>query len=659
MREWLSLLSWITASALLPVQVAAQQASDFHLVDHGRRVGEHGVQVAHDARGPAIVATGDGYRFWLVLRGDGHGGYVQDFVSPIAADQYEAYTCVRCADVLPAAGPEVVVTRSDGYVEIWQLQTGTRLRRFACGLTPSAVAAADLDGDGSIELVVTGSSSTRVLHVDGSLVAALPGIGGEDVTIGQMDGDAALEFATTSGHVVDGASLSVQWTWAPGFGIDVEVADVDGDGRDELLAGEFVQWVWCYDVDLQLPKYALPAHPPGGGNLGRIAVGNLDADPAPEIVVGDQQRGVTVFDGATQAVEQSLVNDDGQVTGLAVGDSDNDGVMEIVFGTEHGSAKAHLVVVDAMSGVVDWRSAEYDAPFFGPFLGDFDGDQHDDLVVVTASHAAAYQAPRVLVFDPVSFALRQQSSPLSRSYVVSSAAAADLDGDGDLELVVCNGAAEILDWHNGAPVSQTRLTVGGVLVAAADVDGDHHPDLLIGQSTSVGAYSLPNGSPLWSRPTPFRIRRLAVADVDFDGHAELLVSGDRTAAVVLDLATGGVEATFAGSFTAADAAELLPGVGPLVLGDGQGRLTVELPAATGYQALGPVPLRHRGIVRAGFLPGTDWPLLTAEDGITLHSGLAPVWQSFAVGNSPIPAFHWPTLTLFVCSEVGCFGFHPR
>lgn len=653
-----AMLRRATVSALLAAAAAGQQASDFHFVAWGLYIGYAGVQVTADARGPAIVVSGDYWRYWTVLRPDGAGGYRMDFVSPVAGNSGEGYVCLVCADVLPAAGPEVLVGRP-GTVELWQLQTGTLLRRLQAPASLQSVAAADLDGDGTVELVLASPSEVRVVRRDGTVLASRTGAGGA-VVAAQLDGDAPLEVAVGSGQVFEGVQLTPQWAWAPGFGAALRTGDVDGDGIDELLGGDGGNQVWCYDVDLQLPKYALPVHP-GGGNLGAFDVANLDGDPAPEIAIGDQQRQLVIYDGATQALQQTIPISDYSVCGLALGDCDGDGQRELVFGTDSGTAKAHLWIADPATLALEWRSPEYDAPVFGPFRGDFDGDQQQELVLVTTRHAAGYQPPRVLLFDPQTRQLRREYSVLSSAVGVTDVHAVDLDGDGDLELAVCNNGVDWLAWNGAGFGSVLRLSNGASRAVSRDLDGDGLLDVVAAATTGLGAYHLPGLQPMWSQALslPLPVQRLNVGDVDFDGGLEVAVisSGQLR---VLNAATGAAEAAQPLSASSLDAVPLLPTGAVLVAGDLQGNLTVLLPNGSGYAPLGPLPVRQSRIRAASLLPGTSWPLILADDGLTLHSGLWPVWQSFAVGaGAQAPTLDWPSLTLFVGCNAGCFGFQPR
>jgi hypothetical protein len=97
---------------------------------------------------------------------------------------------------------------------------------------------ADLDASGSDEYVSSCVDQTLVAYGTGYTRWELSGVGGRDLVFGQLDDDPALEVATTSGHVIDTQTHAVQWQRPEGFGAHLEAADIDGDGRDELIAAD-------------------------------------------------------------------------------------------------------------------------------------------------------------------------------------------------------------------------------------------------------------------------------------------------------------------------------------------------------------------------------------------------------------------------------------
>ena len=181
----------------------------------------------------------------------------------------------------------------------------------------------------------------------------------------------------------------------------------------------------------------------------------------------------------------------------------------------------------------------------GLTAADFDGDGHVDLLVTPATHTA----PTLLLRrgDRWTDAAREWGLGNYRSTLAS--AAADLDGDGDQDLV--------LAFQNGGPVRLLRndrtrfvevaaLGEGGEITAVlpADVDRDGRLDLLVATHTRNGncANSIVNGCPAgltayrqtdaWHfeaarvDAAPRRAQALLMSDWDCDGREDLLVLTD-------------------------------------------------------------------------------------------------------------------------------------
>ena len=132
------------------------------------------------------------------------GNYEQVFVS----EQY-ASPIVRMAvgDVLGDGSSEIVVALQSGEIKIYDQVTKSPLPGFTTSANLAAMVLHDLDGDGKAEVIVTTDAGLSVYSGGGALLWSVPGVGGTDIAVGQMDDDPALEIATTSGDV--GASVEI------------------------------------------------------------------------------------------------------------------------------------------------------------------------------------------------------------------------------------------------------------------------------------------------------------------------------------------------------------------------------------------------------------------------------------------------------------------
>jgi hypothetical protein len=201
------------------------------------------------------------------------------------------------------------------------------------------------------------------------------------------------------------------------------------------------------------------------------------------------------------------------------------------------------------------RTSGYNAPAFG----DADGDGRLDLVVGVVG--GAYDPNRTTIANLLyyagtaghGFALRTDRL-LSQVDLGSESLPAllDLDGDGDLDLVVGNklepvekGTARLWRFENVGSRTSPQFRLRGALPirgryhlapAAGDLDGDGDPDLLLGGFGAQVAFARNEGGafavvdsaivtiPRGSNTTP------ALGDLDGDGDLDLLV-GEASGAI--------------------------------------------------------------------------------------------------------------------------------
>lgn len=318
-----------------------------------------------------------------------------------------------------------------------------------------------------------------------------------DVAAGDLNGDGRLDLVAA---VVGERSVAVRlqgtdgWTTSDPLRLPVEphlvaLADLDRDRRLDVLATAHDSgsvWAWLGDGTGRFspavgsPFMAFDRERPHNHGL---AVGDVDGDGDPDVVVTDQEAlaaTVLIAEGAVLKVTPgSPIALGGQPYPPALGDVDGDGRLDLVAPLVGGDALA-LLRGDGQGGFEPFpgspRRMELARPY-GVALGDLDGNGSLDVV---ASHDDTDRISILLTGD--AGALRPApGSPLSLGRRVGPRMAlADMNRDGHLDLIAA-GSGLVVVWHGdgrGGLAPGRSEPVGESWDAiAADFDGDGRPDL--------------------------------------------------------------------------------------------------------------------------------------------------------------------------------------
>ncbi len=389
------------------------------------------------------------------------------------------------------------------------LATGTALgidipfepREIALGENEAQnVVVIDFDGDGDLDVLTGSPAEARVvLHTsDGAevpmftatvLVTGLDGLASFDAA--DLDGDGDIDLATASA-----TSDVVAWheqAPAPNRGAApifvarplatvntltrVRIADLDGDSDPDIIYSAFVEFGWFENDGAMTPAFTQRLITTGALLPRDFQVADYDGDSDADIVVGSSigtRLQWLVSDGATPPVfsEADITTTLAMPRSIVLADVNNDTFDDLVVASTEDNAVAWFES-DGMTppGYTEHLIEETLSGAFGVVAVDFDFNGLTDIAVTSASD------DRLVWFEsdgksPLGFTERaipgNVNSP--REIVI-----ADLDADADPDLVLASAGNDRALYFASEPVR--NLTLDALYGSIADViaearDGD-------------------------------------------------------------------------------------------------------------------------------------------------------------------------------------------
>jgi hypothetical protein len=348
--------------------------------------------------------------------------------------------------------------------------------QYSSGINPQTLIAADLNGDGKLDLAVacagggqtglSGSVAVLLGFGDGTFPAAnLIGTGSAAITSTDLNGDGKLDIAIPGSLFLgngDGTFQTVNpGNYVPDRTADfVAAADFNGDGKTDVAV-----------VNLLCPSGSI-CNPGsvsiflGTGDFSNNSPGPFQ--PRVDYAVGVMPNMLIIGD----------FNGDGKPDlAVANGSSYPSGSVSVLLGKGDGTFQSQIVY--PLPGA-NWIAS-----------GDFNGDGKLDLAIVTNFTVSIALGNGDGTFQ------HKVDYPFGAVDGAGTITVGDFNHDGKLDLAVTRALASTVQGvvsvflGNGdgtfqAPVDYPTASLGSALVQTVDVNGDGKLDLL------VGAYNVPN-----------------------------------------------------------------------------------------------------------------------------------------------------------------------
>ena len=443
----------------------------------------------------------------------------------LTADRYSLY--VNGANLhdavnnLPLANPGQIVVANQGIGNVsivnvgstGALTAGTNFNAATRNAQPLAVALADVTGDKIPDLLLVNSASNTIDVFRGLAnlgFSATPfeslrlpaGANADAITVADLNKDGKLDVAvadkgigavsvfTNQGSGTFGPATTYTGLNTP---VAIVAADFDGDGRVDLaVANASADFLGNSNISIlqnnpnSLGTFLAPKNfATQLGTLTGLAVGNLNTDTMPDLVV-TASNGASVFFNTSAAGAANFVFGElltsVPTTAVAIGNIDADPSPDIVLTTKNNGGQV-LILQNAGGGF--FSSPSTFAAGSNPVavaLGDVNGDSKLDILVAngntlgTVSVLVNQTAGLINFAAPVAYTTDGTPSGIALNFnssgVVSELVTSNTTGN-DATALRANGDGTFI-VSNDQPVLPTPPQA----VAYGDLNGDNIPDIV-------------------------------------------------------------------------------------------------------------------------------------------------------------------------------------
>ena len=453
----------------------------------------------------------------------------------------------------------------------------------------TSVAVGDLDGNGSLDMIL-GSSGSKCTNssciYESSQVYLNDGHGGfsptaapinptgngtSSVALGDLNGDGTLDIllggSQSQVYLNDGHG-NFSPTAAPLNSTgnntqSVALGDLDGDGDLDIILGNNGQPSQIYINDGHGNFATATSINPAGSSTLSVAVGDFDGNGTLDILLGNYyspksgstiiqpsqvylNNGRGIFNPATTSI-----NPTGSPTISAVaGDFNGDGTLDILLGNQNQGGQVYLN--DGQGNFTPTATSLFSSNSSATSsmtAGDVNGDGNLDIIQTSGLLVGSIVQKSQIYVNDGQGNFSPAAAPLNPSgNITSSVATADFNGDGILDIFLGNvsGQPSIIYINEGrdsfTPTVAPLNTAGDLIssVALGDLNGDRALDIILGNNHKPSHVYLNNGhggfTPTAASINPAGSATMSVAmgDLNGDGFLDIVLGNSSTSCIILN-----------------------------------------------------------------------------------------------------------------------------
>lgn len=504
--------------SILPGSISERSGSkcapEFLETSFGECIGRYGSFYPFDVDKdgvPEIITTAavtiqSGIGIWYILKYNATTSkYEQAYIKQYA----QGIIYINIIDIKDDGLPELVVVQSDRvhYIDLTTLKNIQTVHydiNFFSYVMDMKYD--DANSDGQKELILSAASKLYLIDPeDFTIYKSYPIIGGK-FQVGNVDDDARSEIVFRHGEVIEINPITLALKMEPNFLSGDQssnrffLEDVDNDGKLEaILHSSAISDIGIYDIEKKKLKSTF------AGNMDDLILYDVDQDGDKDAIstyspFGSLEDFIICVDILTNSELWRLESPHYRNEAIAVGDFDNDGLLEIAWTSRCDDLlNDQMHVYDIQTGTEEWTNEPLNNRYYANTTADLDGDNMMEYVVVRSRGVNDF-INTINVYDAETRLLKYKSDPSLLEGVTGKITNIEIydyaqDGDNDIILALVDntiGAILVLDGFSFEIELRKNFTYDEQFIASAvgDVDNDLIDELILSDRNNVYIFNL-------------------------------------------------------------------------------------------------------------------------------------------------------------------------